>query len=981
MSANEKLSLDLQEIYPFPLDEFQKNAIDALNRGQSVVVCAPTGSGKTLIGEYAIHRALASGKRVFYTTPLKALSNQKYRDFEDQFGTSIGLITGDIVINPEAAIVVMTTEIFRNMLYETPIGQVGTSLEGVQAVVLDECHYLSDRSRGTVWEESIIYCPNQIQLVALSATIGNPEEFTDWINFVRTKASQVSSGNLSQTKVAPDNEKASKNCVLINSDYRPVPLQFLFCNKKGIFPLLNAKKTGLNPQLKSNKPKVTGKQKRTRREDCPTTVELVKQLHQKQLLPAIYVIFSRKGCDRAVEELNKLDLVTPEESQEILLRVLFFLLAGNPELQEQLLTYLNATNPILREKFFDFLSNRENADVKLIEFLLQDDRAKQQILQFLASNSEIARTEQVEPLTRGIAAHHAGLLPAWKELVETLFELGLVKIVFATATLSAGINMPARTTVISALSKRTDEGHCMLTPSEFLQIAGRAGRRGKDTIGYVVTMQTPFEGSKEAAYLATADAEPLRSWFTPSYGMVLNLLQKYSIEEAKDLLERSFAEYLAQSKLVPEQKAISALTSELAKLDIELAGIDPSQLHIYEKLRERQKEEKRLLEILQQQSEVNRKKEIAPLIPKLQTGKIVSLKGKHIRTTNPIIAVVVGKVAGSGQADDLLCLSEDNRWYVASNADIQDILTGSIPNGTIDKLDLSDLATLKLGKSKKGNEETKSVSETISSFYSPPDTAEEIREQQQRLDEVQTRLDSHPLEKSSDPISLLKRHRQRVELQEQLHRSQIKYQKHQLNKSYYWEDFLNLIEVLREFNALDVHTPTPFGQVAATIRSDNELWIALAFTSGELERLEPQQLAAAIAALITETPRPDSWCEYLPSQAVIEALGVKKRDPQDDLRTSSLRELRPHLFQTQRRYGVSFPVWREYELVGVVEQWAQGQDWQELCASTNLDEGDIVRMLRRTVDLLWQIPQIPDISEVLENHARLAIAGMKRFPV
>jgi superfamily II RNA helicase len=980
MSANEKLSLDLQEIFPFPLDEFQKNAIDALNEGKSVVVCAPTGSGKTLIGEYAIHRALACGKRVFYTTPLKALSNQKYRDFEDQFGTSIGLITGDIVINPEAAIVVMTTEIFRNMLYETPIGQVGTSLEGVQAVVLDECHYLSDRSRGTVWEESIIYCPNQIQLVALSATIGNPEEFTDWINFVRTKASQAVSDNPPPPKGTRDREE-SKNCVLINSDYRPVPLQFLFCNKKGIFPLLNAKKTGVNPQLRSSKPKVTGKQKRTRKEDCPSTVELVRQLHQKQLLPAIYVIFSRKGCDRAVEELNKLDLVTAAESQEILLRVLFFLLAGNPELQEQLLTYLNETNPILREKFFNFLGNQENADVELVEFLLQDDRAKQQILQFLASNSEIARTEQVEPLTRGIATHHAGLLPAWKELVETLFELGLVKIVFATATLSAGINMPARTTVISALSKRTDEGHSMLTPSEFLQIAGRAGRRGKDTVGYVVTMQTPFEGSKEAAYLATADAEPLRSWFTPSYGMVLNLLQKHSIEEAKNLLERSFAEYLAQSKLVPEQKAISALTSELAKLDIELAGIDPSQLHSYEKLRERQKEEKRLLEILQQQAEINRRKEIAPLIPQLQAGKLLSLKGKHVRTAEPITAVLVGKVAGSGQADDLLCLGADNRWYVASNADVRDILSNSLPNGAIDKLDLSDLENIKLGKSKKGNEATATVSETIASFYSPPDIAKEVREQQQRLDEVQSRLDSHPLEKHPDPIHILKRHRQRVELQEQLHKSQLKYQKHQLNKSYYWEDFLNLIDVLREFNALDAYEPTRLGKVAATIRSDNELWIALALTSGELERLEPQQLAAALAALITETPRPDSWCEYLPSQAVIEALGVKKRDPEEGLSTSSLRDTRPHLFQIQRRYNVSLPVWREYELVGLVEQWTQGQDWQELCASTNLDEGDIVRMLRRTVDLLWQIPQIPDISEILENHARLAIAGMKRFPV
>ncbi len=974
---NEKLSLNLQEIFPFPLDEFQKNAIDALDADKSVVVCAPTGSGKTLIGEYAIHRALTCGKRVFYTTPLKALSNQKYRDFEDQFGTKIGLITGDIVINPEAAIVVMTTEIFRNMLYETPIGQVGTSLENVQAVILDECHYLSDRSRGTVWEESIIYCPTQIQLVALSATIGNPEEFTDWINFARNRAEK--SG---KTALLRGNKgDISPNCVLINSDYRPVPLQFQFCNKKGIFPLLNAKKTALNAQLKSNLPKATGRQKRIRKEDCPSVVEIVRQLHQKQLLPAIYVIFSRKGCDRAAEELNKLDLVTPAESQEILLRVLFFLLAGNRELQEQLLNYLNETNPPLREKFFDFLGNRDNADVEFVEFLLGNKQAKQQILRFLASNSEIARTEQVEPLIRGIATHHAGLLPAWKELVETLFELGLVKIVFATATLSAGINMPARTTVISALSKRTDEGHSMLTPSEFLQIAGRAGRRGKDTVGYVITIQSPFEGAREAAYLSTAAAEPLRSWFTPSYGMVLNLLQKHTIEEAKDLLERSFAEYLAQIKLVPEQQAISSLTSELAKLDIELAGIDPSQLYSYEKLRERQKEEKRLLDILQQQAEINHKREIAPLIPQLQPGRILTIKGKHIRTATPIIAVLVGKLAGSGQAADLLCLSDDNRWYVATNADIHDIQDNSIPGGAINKLDLSDLETLKLGKSRKGNPETAVVSEMIPAFYSSPPIAKEVKEQQQRMEEVQTRLDNHPLDKHENPLQLMKRHSQRVELQEQLHKNQLKYQKHQLNKSYYWEDFLNLIDVLREFNALDVHEPTQLGKVAATIRSDNELWIALALTSGELERLEPQQLAAAVAALITETPRPDSWCEYLPSTEVIEALGVKKRDPENDLNTSSLRELRPLLFQTQRRYGVSLPVWREYELVGLVEQWAQGIEWQELCASTNLDEGDLVRMLRRTVDLLWQIPQIPDISEILENHARLAIAGMKRFPV
>jgi superfamily II RNA helicase len=233
--------LNLHKLFPFELDDFQKDAIAALDRGKSVVVCAPTGSGKTLVGEYAIYLALSQGKRIFYTTPLKALSNQKFRDFLNQFGAEdeklVGLITGDILINPNAQVVVMTTEIFRNMLYETPIGEVGTSLENVAAVVLDECHYLSDRGRGTVWEESIIYCPTQIQLVALSATIGNAEEFTDWINRVR-------SNTVIKTK------QPAIHCELVNSDFRPVPLRFYFSNRKGLFPLLNAQQTKLNPKLK-----------------------------------------------------------------------------------------------------------------------------------------------------------------------------------------------------------------------------------------------------------------------------------------------------------------------------------------------------------------------------------------------------------------------------------------------------------------------------------------------------------------------------------------------------------------------------------------------------------------------------------------------------------------------------------------------------------------------------------------------------------
>ena len=255
-------NLDFKTIFPFTLDDFQEEAIQYLDENKSVVVAAPTGSGKTLVGEYAIFKALKEGKRVFYTTPLKALSNQKFRDFQDKFGHTpipnsqlykeVGLITGDILINPDAPVVVMTTEIYRNMLYSTPIGEVGTSIRDVQAVVFDECHYISNQGRGTVWEESIVYSPPQIQLVALSATIGNPEELCSWINNVR--------------RAHTENGEFSR-CMMINSDFRPVPLKFYFSHAKGLYNLFNEKNQKLNPKLK----RLLGTNKRGRfnQRDCP----------------------------------------------------------------------------------------------------------------------------------------------------------------------------------------------------------------------------------------------------------------------------------------------------------------------------------------------------------------------------------------------------------------------------------------------------------------------------------------------------------------------------------------------------------------------------------------------------------------------------------------------------------------------------------------------------------------------------------------
>lgn len=956
--------LNLQELFPFELDEFQHQAIAALAADKSVVICAPTGSGKTLIGEYAIYRALSHGKRVFYTTPLKALSNQKFRDFQEQFAQGdsrkIGLLTGDTIVNPNADVVVMTTEIFRNMLYETPIGQLGTSLADVEAVVLDECHYISNRFRGTVWEESIIYCPPQIQLVALSATIGNPQELTDWITKVRN---------------FNPNSKRKYECELINSDFRPVPLRYYFCDRSGLHRLLNQTETEISPKLKAAAAQKGQKLKRLKIKDCPKIYQVVQQLQNKDMLPAIYIIFSRRGCDKAVEMIEGLALVSSEEGQQIESILLYFFLTNNVELQTTLLTHFASVNPDLAELLRDYLADNEQAEVNLANYLTANPNQKYLLWQFLCENSQIARIDQIEPLMRGIASHHAGLLPAWKELVERLFEMGLVKIVFATATLAAGINMPARTTVMSALSKRTDGGHSMLSPSEFLQIAGRAGRRGKDRVGHVVTMQTPFEGAKEAAFLATSSAEPLRSWFTPSYGMVLNLLQKYTLPEVKELLERSFAEYLSQKRLAPEQTAIAEITTELAKLDISLAAIPPGKLAGYQKLRERAVEEQRLLEILQQQAEITQKNQLKPLIPQIEPGRIIGLKGKHIRVNSPLAAVLVAKIPGSGRAPNLLCLGADNYWYVAANADVTEINEGTLAEAEITEIALPSLDNLKLGKWRKGDELSAIAVKQISDRLIPISPAAEVAEQQQKLDRLQREIDSHPVQQVDKPNQLLKKYQKRLQLRDKLHKTQIKYQKQKLNQSYYWEEFLNLIGVLQEFEALKEYSPSFLGQAAATIRGDNELWLALVFVSGELEHLEPHHLAATVCALITETPRADVWCDFPPPPEVLEVLGIKKSSD------SAIREIRTRLFQVQRRHGVGLPVWREYGLVGLCEQWALGMNWQDLCDSVSLAEGDIVRMLRRTVDVLSQIPQIPNISSTLSSNAREANAMMKRFPI
>lgn len=455
--------------FPFELDDFQKEACEIIDNGESVVVCAPTGAGKTVIAQHAINNALKQGCRIFYTTPLKALSNQKFYDFCEQYGADkVGLLTGDTSINRGAQIVIMTTEVFRNMLYGTNFGAVADNLKDVRYVVLDEVHYMNDEQRGTVWEESIIYCPTNIQIIALSATVANCDELTNWINTVHSK-----------TK-------------LVNTDFRPVPLRFFYFDSSQpykLLPLLTPEGK-LNNKIKPEKPQwARGKDKRKK----TYVKQIIQNLADNDMLPAIYFTFSRKKCDEQMEKCSGLGLNTRKEQEEI----------------------------------------------------------KAFIEEFIAENPHLYGNKHIEYLIQGVASHHAGLLPAWKNLVEKLFQKGLIKVVFATETLAAGINMPARSTVISSTSKRTDSGHRMLTANEFLQMSGRAGRRGMDEVGYVTVVGTPFQTPEEVAELVLSDSNPLESKFSPSYSMVLNLLQRFNLEESKELILKSFGYYSSDYRLKP----------------------------------------------------------------------------------------------------------------------------------------------------------------------------------------------------------------------------------------------------------------------------------------------------------------------------------------------------------------------------------------------------------------------------------------------
>ena len=508
--------------FEFGFDEFQIQACHAVEDGKGVLVAAPTGAGKTVVGEFAAFSALSRGKKCFYTTPIKALSNQKYFEFVERFGEDrVGLLTGDTNVNSDADVLVMTTEVLRNMLYAN-----SSTLTNLGSVVMDEVHYLADKFRGAVWEEVLIHLMESVQVISLSATVSNAEEFGEWLGEVR-----------GSTEV-------------IVSEIRPIPLyQHVLIGNRLID--LFSEPGRVNPEILGLEREALRRQKaprgrRDRYEDSDNRLsraDIIDKLQRENLLPAITFIFSRAGCDAAVKQCLQagIKLTSAEERLEIV-------------------TTAQRYTQNLAEEDLEVLGYRD--------WLLA--------------------------LERGIAAHHAGLLPSFKGAVEDLFKRGLVKAVFATETLALGINMPARTVVLEKLTKWNGEAHVSITPGEYTQLTGRAGRRGIDIEGNAVVQWSPTVDSATAAGLASTRTYPLRSSFTPSYNMSINLIARFGRERARGSLESSFAQFQADRAVVGLVRQIRKNESLAAELT------DTAQCHLgdfneYSRIRIEIKELEKLL--------------------------------------------------------------------------------------------------------------------------------------------------------------------------------------------------------------------------------------------------------------------------------------------------------------------------------------------------------------------------------------------------
>lgn len=879
-----------EKSYPFPLDKFQIKAAKALLDRKSVLVTAPTGSGKTVIAEFAIFDALDRNLRTIYTTPLKALSNQKFRDLSEQYGSNnVGLLTGDVSINSGAKILVMTTEILRNILYQDI-----SRTDDVLYVILDECHYMNDRERGTVWEEIVIHCPSHILFVALSATVSNAKELSGWITSIHNKT------------------------VIIDHPHRPVPIEHLYFSKGKVVNLLNKEGSKNTTLSRSDAP--------YRKPNEVSTNHLLKELRDKNLLPAIYFVFSRRGCDQNLENalMAKLNLVTKEEKNQIL-DIVKKVERENPSLYE--------TSPITK---------------KLMRALPQ-----------------------------GIAVHHAGLVPIMRHLVEILFQKNLIKVVFATETLAAGINMPARTTVISSLSKRGDFGHEVLSVNSFTQMTGRAGRRGKDDVGYCVIVDDGKEPYSEAVRLVQSPPDEIKSNFSISYNMVLNLLRNFTFEDIKNILRKSFGQYVSNKEIIDLKSDLEQQQQSIEKYITPCdykpqLKVNEMPLIEYENILDSISYQEKNIRKLQEEFEDKQYQRMKDQLSQSKKGSILVIEtdnGIHVLAV--LIATYSERNIRNNSKGSFYTIILTNKGVsrITPNQCVhiyKDTKHVFLPDDIY-----ADAYNIKVGswitdKSLKkpfDKHENKRYLRNFSGLEYPRYLKEEI----DKLDDIHVKRFNHECHHCPILDNHLRSHQKFRNITKQI--SELK-ENIEFRRQMYINEFKKYMNVLLHYQQIELdsegeYRPTKEGLITSYIRAENELAISLMLTKGLLDNLNPIEIAGLIATLVFE-PRRAGY--YYPDRF--------PRKVKNAIR--NLEHIISELKYVQDLEGIEKNINVELEIVELIIKWAEGCNWKELFNGNNLDDGDAIRAIRRIIDLLHQLKNIPDVSLTLQQKFVEAIYRLDR---
>ena len=881
-----------RQLYEFEFDDFQVAACDALEGGHGVLVAAPTGSGKTVVGEFAVHLAMTGGRKCFYTTPIKALSNQKYGDLVSRYGSAnVGLLTGDNSINGEAPVVVMTTEVLRNMLYAGSL-----TLGGLSYVVLDEVHYLADRLRGAVWEEVIIQLPESVQVVALSATVSNAEEFGDWLEQVRG------------------------GTTVIVDETRPVPLWQHMLAGRRLYDLFT-RNGAVNPELRrlaqrdqgagrngNRRPGPSARNSRAGtsrasvgragyrpvRYRAPSRPEVIERLDAEGLLPAITFIFSRAGCDAAVQQCLAagLRLTTPEESAEIAKVV-----------------------------------------AARTERLAEADRAVLGYADWLAG------------LRHGIAAHHAGLLPTFKEVVEELFAAGLIRAVFATETLALGINMPARTVVVEKLDKWNGEHHADLTAGEYTQLTGRAGRRGIDVEGHAVVLWQPSLDPLAVAGLAGTRTYPLISSFRPTYNMAVNLVSQVGRARAARLLESSFAQFQADRGVVGLARQAAKLREQITALAVTCERGDiVSYDQIRRELSELERDESR------QQSAARHAAAMASL-EKLRPGDIIDVPGGR----QSGVAVVL-QSGGNGNGRPLpLVLTANRQVKRLSVADFP------VPVSAIERIRIPSSFSPRSPAARRDLAST--VRNKLAGLELPKPERAGRRDEPSAaaIEALRGRLRKHACHGCPDMQLHLRdlARRARLEREAESLEQRVSGRSHVLART-----FGRVCAVLERLDYIEGDEVTAAGRRLAALYAELDLLAAECLRRGTWADLGPAELAACVSALTFESRRSDDAGPVrLPHGRAREVL-------------ADMTSLWEELSNVEDGQHLSFLRQPDLGFAWTVHAWARGTSLEKLI-DADLTAGDFVRAMKQLIDLLGQLA-VADAGGELGKTARAAADLLRR---